>query len=131
MALKHAEEQETDFTQQMSSLMEAATLTTAERAELAALQTRIESIDQEMQRVSPQLGQCKAAVASLQRRIMDVGGPRLSRAQAKVDILTKQFDTLSASLSGKEVEEVTNRKQVRIESFARHRLTIESEGLSE
>jgi chromosome segregation ATPase len=50
------------------------------------------------------------SVAALQRKILDVGGPKLSRAQAKVDILSKQFDTQSAALSTKEVEEANLRK---------------------
>ena len=73
------------------------------------------AIDAEIESASPQLGSLRSSVAALQRRILDVGGPKLSRAQTKVDILTKQFDQLSATLSAKEVEESNQRKQVRLQ----------------
>src|SRR5258708_7719377 len=75
-------------------------------------QLRSRAIESEIEDASPQLGSLRLAVAALQRKILDVGGPKLSRAQAKVDILTKQFETLNATLSTKEVEESNLRKQV-------------------
>ena len=70
------------------------------------------AVDTEINRSAPTLGSLRAAVATLQRKILDVGGPKVSRAQAKVDILSKQYDSLNAVLSTKEVEESNLRKQV-------------------
>ena len=49
------------------------------------------------------VGTLRSQVAQLQRKIIEVGGSKLSRAQAKVDILSKQFDSLNATFSTKEV----------------------------
>jgi structural maintenance of chromosome 4 len=104
-------EQETQLRAEIEKLRQVLDLSPSEKRQLADLQVRLDGIDAEMVRVAPQLGQCKSAVASIQRRIMDVGGPNLSKAQAKLDILTKQFDTLSSQLNSREIEESSNRKQ--------------------
>jgi structural maintenance of chromosome 4 len=111
VASKHLLEQENDLKIEIASLRNTLDLSPTERRQISELQSRLDSIEAEMVRVSPQLGQCKSAVASIQRKIMDVGGPKLSKAQAKLDILTKQFDTLSSQVNGKEIDEANNRKQ--------------------
>ena len=45
---------------------------------------KVDELEAEIQRRSPQLGQLRATVATLQRRIKEVGGPTLARTQAKV-----------------------------------------------
>lgn len=111
LSLKHLDEQTAELTDRLVALRAESALTEAEKAELQQLEVRMAAVDREIESSSPQLGTLRSAVAALQRKILDVGGPKLSRAQAKVDILSKQFDSLSATLSTKEVEEANMRKQ--------------------
>ena len=119
LSLRHLEEQDLEVKEQLESLLTETKLTAAELAEIDKLQQRLTTIDREIETASPQLGTLRIDVAALQRKILDVGGSKLSRAQAKVDILTKQFETLSATLSTKEVEEANLRKQAAKAAAAR------------
>lgn len=111
LSIKHLDEQTVEITDRLVALRAESSLTEAEKAELQDLEVRMAAVDREIESSSPQLGALRSTVAALQRKILDVGGPKLSRAQAKVDILSKQFDALSATLSTKEVEETNLRKQ--------------------
>lgn len=55
----------------------------------------------------------KRSVEAIKRQIKAEGGPKLARAQAKVDSLVAQLQILNKTTSTKEVEEKTHRKQVR------------------
>jgi hypothetical protein len=48
---------------------------------------------------------------NLQTQILEVGGPKLKRAQAKVDAIANALDTLMQSLSTAEVGEGNAKKQ--------------------
>ena len=49
---------------------------------------------------------------AIKRQIKAEGGPKLARAQAKVDSLVAQLQILNKTTSTKEVDEKTHRKQV-------------------
>lgn len=89
-------------------------------------QARVDEIEANIQARSPHLGQLRSAVVTLQRRVKDVGGPNLQRTQAKVDLLSKQFDAASGSLSTKEVEEASCRKQAAKAAAAREKAQAEA-----
>ncbi len=54
----------------------------------------------------------QAQVKDLQKQILDVGGPKLKRAQSKVDAVINTIDTLMQALSSAEVSESSAKKQV-------------------
>ena len=68
-------------------------------------------IDAEIKRNSPQLSSLQDEVGSLQKQILDVGGPKLKRAQAKVDSISAELTALGESLTNKKVALGTAKKQ--------------------
>ena len=111
MALTRLEEQESDLSKKIASLQSETQLTKSEKDELASLSSRLNSIEKEIQKVSPNFHSLKTNVTLIQQRILDVGGPKLARAQATVEALTTKFDNLSSILSKLVVEETNYRKQ--------------------
>jgi peptidoglycan hydrolase CwlO-like protein len=85
-------------------------MTTEEKKQAAGLQTRLASIDAEMLRVAPGLKGLEAEVEAIQKQILDIGGPKLKRAQAKVDAISLELDNLNATVSKTEVEVTTAKK---------------------
>jgi hypothetical protein len=51
-------------------------------------------------------------VEAIRRQIKEEGGPKLARAQAKVDSLVEQLKILNKTMTTKEVAEAHSRKQV-------------------
>jgi hypothetical protein len=51
-------------------------------------------------------------VEAIRRQIKEEGGPKLARAQAKVDSLVEQLKILNKTMATKEVAEAHSRKQV-------------------
>lgn len=111
MALTRFDEQESELSKKISSLQSETQLTKAEKDELSSLSSRLNTIEKEIQKVSPNFNSLKTNVALIQQRILDVGGPKLARTQATVDALTAKFDALSSALSKLVVEETNSRKQ--------------------
>ena len=103
-------EQESELRERIDSLRRELTLSADEAAEVAAAQERLAALDQEITTKSPNLSKLTAEQKSLQRKIQDVGGPKLAKAQQKLDILTSQIEQLSSVLSTKVVEESSQRK---------------------
>jgi chromosome segregation ATPase len=60
--------------------------------------------------MSPNRKQLQAKVKEIQQRILDVGGPGLKRAQAKVDSVSSEFAGCQSTLSAKEVALATSIK---------------------
>lgn len=77
------------------------------------LQIRITKLDEDIAKASPDKVTLKRSVEAIKRQIKAEGGPKLARAQAKVDSLVAQLQILNKTTSIKEVEEKTHRKQVR------------------
>ncbi len=88
-SLQHSIELRAELSDRLAQLRMETSLTAHEIAEAHRHEARINELEGQIEQASPQLGSLKQAVSTLQRRILDVGGPRLSRAQAKVDILSK------------------------------------------
>jgi hypothetical protein len=61
---------------------------------------------------APKLGPLKNTISTLQRRILDVGGPKLARIQAKIEILSKQYDAQFDQLNTKQNELANLNKMV-------------------
>ena len=131
MALTRFEEQESDLSKKIASLQSETQLTKAEKDELASLSLRLSSIEKEIQKVSPNFNSLKTNVALIQQRILDVGGPKLARAQATVEALTTKFDTLSSKLSTLVVEETNYRKQAEKAILAKNKNEEEMNKLDE
>ena len=83
-----------------------------EEEEVARLEDKARSIDDDINKVSPNLTTYRQKVASLQRKILDVGGSKLARAQQRLDILTQQYDALSSTISTREVDVANAQKNV-------------------
>ena len=111
MALQKCGEQASDLQQRLVAIQSETQLSAAEKKELAALQQKLLGIEESIQAASPNMGPLRSEVSMLQRKILDVGGPKLAKAQSKVDALAAQYDNLSSQLSTREVEESSNRKQ--------------------
>jgi len=121
MALTRLEEQESDLSKKIASLQSETQLTNSEKDELASLSSRLNSIEKEIQKVSPNFHSLKTNVTLIQQRILDVGGPKLARAQATVEALTTKFDNLSSTLSKLVVEETNYRKQAEKATVAKEK----------
>jgi len=103
-------EQETEICARIKTFQPELELSPAEAAEITAAREILASVDAKIQATSPNFNMLKNEVTLLQRKIHDVGGPKLAKAQAKIDIIANQLEQLSSALSTKTVEESTARK---------------------
>ena len=85
-------------------------LSPLEQQQIEEQGVKLQEIDEEIARRSPNLSTYRSNVTSMQRRIMDVGGPKLARAQGRLEILTKKFDELTATLAKREAETAAEKK---------------------
>jgi structural maintenance of chromosome 4 len=111
MALSRFGEQETDLVQRIAQISRECELSAEEQREVTHNQQRLEEIEMQISKVSPNFRTMQAEVASLQRQILNVGGPKLTKVQQKIDSLTAQLENFSSNLSTKSVEEANSRKQ--------------------
>lgn len=111
MALSRFGEQESDLVQRIAQISQECELSAEEQAEIVRNQQRLEEIEAQIGKVSPNFRTMQAEVASLQRQILSVGGPKLTKVQQKIDSLTAQIEQFSSNLSTKAVEEANSRKQ--------------------
>jgi hypothetical protein len=79
---------------------------------------------------SPDLAMLQQQAKALQAQIMEIGGPKLKRAQAKVDACVETLDTLTKALSSAEVGETSSRKQAAKAAAARAKSESELEKVS-
>lgn len=80
-------------------------MTTDEARGLEERERRLREVENTIEIASPGLAEMKRESASLNRRILSVGGTKLAKSQAKVDSFQNQIEQLSSTLSTKEVEE--------------------------
>lgn len=111
MALRRFEEQQREYVEKIEVLSREAEITPQEERDLQHHQTRLEALEAQISSVAPDLRLIQQEVASLQRQILSFGGPKLAKAQARVDSIIYQIEAVSSSLSTKEVEESSMRKQ--------------------
>lgn len=121
MALSRYDEQERELQQKLRALQTESAFTAKEQSELTAHEQRLEELETVISRVAPDLRAIQQEVASLQRQILSFGGPKLAKAQARVDSIVSQIEMVSSSLSTKEVEESNQRKQAEKARVAREK----------
>jgi structural maintenance of chromosome 4 len=122
---------EEDITCRISELEKDMTMSAEESKEIATLEKKSKEIDQQISDKSPNLVSYRNNVASIQRKILDVGGPKLARAQQRLDILTQQYDQLCTTVSTREVDVSNAKKNVTKFSAARAKGESEVETLTE
>lgn len=111
MALSRYEDQEHALSSRISDMQFQMNLTAAEEANLVNLNQRLEAMEQEISRVSPNLRATQMEVQSLTRQIKSYGGPKQQKIQAKIDSFHHQIESLSNTISTKQVDEADHRKQ--------------------
>lgn len=111
MAIARYAEQETELLSRIREIAQECDLSAEEHAQIAHNTQRLQEIEGQIGQVSPNFRSMQAEVASLQRQILSVGGPKLTKVQSKIDSLTAQLDAFSSNLSTKSVEEANSRKQ--------------------
>ena len=111
-------QRETIFARVKVMLAEQA-LTPEEEQNLKEMTDRLKNVDTEIERLAPNRQSLKKEAESIQKAILDVGGPKLKRAQSKVDEITNQLEGVQKSLTAKEVALSTSRKQEKKASNAK------------
>lgn len=110
MMLKRFSEQQKDTQELMVGYQNGMELDASEKTEVAKLESKIKSLDAQISKSSPNLASLEEEVASLQKQILDVGGPKLKRTQLRVSEYSEQLEQLRSQLSSKEVEFNNGRK---------------------
>jgi structural maintenance of chromosome 4 len=100
-----------DLLSRLSGLQSSTTLTREEVAEKKGLERKLIEVCQRIDEMSPNRSQLQAKVKETQQRILEVGGPGLKRAQAKVDSVSSEYAACQGSLSAKEVAMTSAVKQ--------------------
>jgi chromosome segregation ATPase len=114
MAVKKSKEHAADLRSRIAQQEKESSLTAAEQKQLLAHTNALQKLEAQLQAMAEN-GEVKALrseAASLQRQMVGVGGPALSKAQSKVDSYGHQIESLSSSLVTKRVEESNCRKQL-------------------
>jgi structural maintenance of chromosome 4 len=128
--MSRASEESTELSSRIGSLQSEIAMTPDEKKQVSALQKRLDSIEAEMQRVAPGLKGLEAEVGDIQKQILDIGGPKLKRAQAKLDAISLELDNLNASVSKTEVEVLTAKKNATKANSAHTKAAVELEKIT-
>jgi structural maintenance of chromosome 4 len=100
-----------DLTERVSSLRANCELSPEETRNKQQAERQLADVVRRMEESSPERAGLQERVKSLQQQILDVGGPKLKRAQSKVDSANSEYDACRSSLSAAEVSLNTNAKQ--------------------
>jgi structural maintenance of chromosome 4 len=100
-----------DLTSRLTTLQSSTTLTREEISEKKSLERKLVEVCRRIDEMSPNRSQLQGKVKEIQQRILDVGGPGLKRAQAKVDSVSSEYAACQGSLSAKEVAMSSAAKQ--------------------
>lgn len=122
---------EADISHRIEEVQRDMTMSSDEKEEIDALNDKSSGIDEQILKVSPNITSYRNAVSTIQRKILDVGGPKLARAQQRLDILTQQHDQISSTVSTREVDAKNANKNVTKYSAARQKGEEEVERLTE
>ena len=112
-------EQESEILARIHEIASECALSPAEQEQVAVHSARLNEIEAQIGVVSPNFRTMQTEVASLQRQILSVGGPKLTKIQSKIDSITAQLDSFSSNLSTKSVEYNNANKNVEKASIAR------------
>jgi len=111
-AVSRAREEEQELAERLASLQAECTLSADEQREKQSLESHLASIESNIKRTAPNLKTLESEVDGIQKQILDVGGPKLKRAQFKVDSVNSELNDLTTTLSTKQVEVTNTKKQV-------------------
>ena len=125
MSLTNSAEKEKQLMQRIAALESERNLSPEEIQEIKVQEAKLAKIDEQIFSVSPNISSYRSGVARLQRKIMEVGGPKVAQAQQKLDILTKKYDDVSNKLASAEVAEGTARNNASKASNAREKADAE------
>lgn len=131
LAMSTFEEQHRELSSRLVAQRAECSLSPEEVAEMQAQSQRLAAVEAEITRVSPDIQMLRLDASNIQRQILDVGGPKLARSQARMDLMNGQIAKLSSSLSTLEVEESNHRKQAIKAQQARAKFEKEVEKLQE
>ena len=112
LAVNLINEQISDISGRMLALERECELSVEERNEISSIESKIHDVSRRIAASSPDQASLQREAKRLQTEIMEIGGPKLKRAQAKVDAASNSIETLSSSLSAAEVAEGTASKQL-------------------
>ena len=125
MALKNSVDKEQQVSQRVATLQSEIHLTQVEVQEISVLEKKLGDIDARIFSVSPNISTFRSAVSRLQRKIMDVGGPKVTQAQQKLEILTRRYDDIANKLASAEVTESTAHSNAVKAASAREKVEVE------
>lgn len=111
-SLSRLDQQLKDSRVKLNGASKDCVLTAEEASREVSLQKTIAKLENDMNTASPDLLGLRAQVAALQEQIKSVGGPRLKRAQNKLDQTSAQIDQLASGISRQEVELKSAHKNV-------------------
>lgn len=111
MAINRFVEQEQELLSRIEEISIECVLSNDEKNQIKTQEAKLIDIENEISKVSPNLRSMQNEVASLQRQILGVGGPKLSKIQAKIDSFAAQIESFSSNLSIKTVDANNARKQ--------------------
>lgn len=110
LALGSFGDQEKDLLHRLDQSQHETSLSPHEQSNLSEIESKILLVDREIQLKSPDLKTIKREVMTLQQQIGDVCGPKLSKAQARLTILSTQLDEKTKELTSLQVEQTNARK---------------------
>jgi len=125
MSLTNSADKEKQVIQRISALESERNLSPEEIKEIKLQETKLIETDERIHSASPNISSYRSSVSRLQRKIMDVGGPKVAQAQQKLDILTKKYDDVSNKLASAEVAEATARSNASKAANAREKAEAE------
>lgn len=112
MNLRNIDEQKIQLQRQSQEVERACQITPQEQEEMNSLERDMAKLDQKMAELAPSLQNNKQEVTNIQKEILDVGGPKLARITARIDMLTSQIEKASATVNAIQIEWNNFTKQV-------------------
>lgn len=114
-----------DLSSRIASLRSSCELSAEEKQSKLQAEAQLADVLRRMEESSPDRANLQDRVRSLQQQILDVGGPKLKRAQSKVDSANSEYDASRSSLSAAEVSVSSLAKQAAKASTAREKAEAE------
>ena len=119
MSISRVQSQRETIFSRVTVLLAEQTLTPEEEQELQEMGQRLQSVVQQIEQLAPNRQGLKREAEAIQQAILDVGGPKLKRAQSKVDEIINNLDGVQKSLTAKEVALTTSKKSAKKASTAK------------
>lgn len=113
MMLSQCDDQAAGIKARIKGLQSELTLSPEEAQEIKLNEARLIDLEKEIIAKSPNLRSLQTELASLQRQILNAGGPKMSKCQSKIDSLNAQIDMVNGQMSTKEGEAANLQKQAK------------------